>query len=50
MNLCSGCLAEVGIRVKHPQLLKFIELCDGCREKKKSYDIITIVEQTIRSK
>ena len=49
MNLCNSCLSIVRLSVKHPQLVKAVKWCDGCRKSRMSYDTEEVIRQILES-
>jgi len=48
MQLCSRCIQLTGMVITQPQILKVFDGCDNCLDiKKKSFDIIEVVKQTL---
>ena len=48
MQLCSRCIQLTGMVIAQPQILKVFDGCDNCLDiKKKSFDIIEVVKQTL---
>ena len=50
MNLCSSCIQKIGVKISNPQLLRVTKMCDGCRQKKSSLDIIQVIQQALIEK
>ena len=50
MNLCAYCIQKIGLKVNNPQLLSVTKMCDGCRQKKSSLDIIQVIQQELVEK
>ena len=47
MNLCNVCLQKIGLTVRYPKLLKVTKWCDNCKTDRRSFDIISVVNQAL---